>query len=115
MFVRKVSVVLFLVATLSSCSSSDDSFTITPSVNKEFPSGTVEDVIDAELVQSQEIASKVVGLPISEATNYVESFDGRSVRIVREDSESYAVTMDYSVTRINIEVDKGIVSKAFVG
>jgi len=38
-----------------------------------------------------------------------------TARVVRRDDESYAVTQDYSLSRINLEIDNGIVTKIWIG
>jgi hypothetical protein len=40
---------------------------------------------------------------------------GRPWRIVREDDETFPVTMDYVAERINFEIDDGTVTKATFG
>jgi len=40
---------------------------------------------------------------------------GYTVRVTREDDESYAMTMDYRTDRINIELDGGRVTRAYIG
>jgi hypothetical protein len=38
-----------------------------------------------------------------------------TARVVRRDGESYAITEDYSLSRINLEIDNGIVTKTYIG
>jgi hypothetical protein len=38
-----------------------------------------------------------------------------NVRVAREDGESFALTCDYVVTRLNVEIEKGVVVKAWMG
>lgn len=41
--------------------------------------------------------------------------NGYSVRVTREDETNYAITMDFRLDRINLELDKGIITKCGVG
>jgi hypothetical protein len=36
-------------------------------------------------------------------------------RVVRRDDESYPMTMDYRINRINLEIDNGLVTKTSIG
>jgi hypothetical protein len=38
-----------------------------------------------------------------------------TARVVRRDDENFAVTMDYRINRINLEIDNGLVTKTFIG
>ena len=40
---------------------------------------------------------------------------GISSRILREDGNSFMTTMDYDPTRINVEIDKGSITKIKLG
>lgn len=63
-----------------------------------------QDVVDAALVgltkeQAEEVAAEA----------------GYSVRVTIEDGQMFPMTMDYRTDRINIEVENGVVTRAFVG
>lgn len=53
----------------------------------------------------------------AEAIQTIEgvSSEQLSVRITRRDGENYAMTMDYRIDRINLEIDNGIVTKSSIG
>ncbi len=55
--------------------------------------------------------SAYIGLELSE----VETMAGQGARIVRIDSEWFAVTQDYVADRLNFEIDNGFVSKVTLG
>jgi hypothetical protein len=40
---------------------------------------------------------------------------GYKVRITREDSNTYVITMDLRFDRINLEIDKGLITKCDIG
>ncbi len=46
---------------------------------------------------------------------YCAAFEGLQYRVAARDGEYYALTMDYSPTRINVEIQKEIVTKINVG
>ncbi len=46
---------------------------------------------------------------------YCAAFEGLQYRVAARDGEFYALTMDYSPTRINVEIQKEIVTKINVG
>ena len=63
------------------------------------------------------VAKEVIGKTESESISLIEgvSSEKLSARVVRRDDENYAVTMDYRLDRINLEIDGGLVTKAYVG
>jgi heat shock protein HslJ len=63
---------------------------------------------------TQQMAADVVGLPEAEAQAAVEGA-GLTFRVVSRDGESFAVTDDYSLTRINVVVVDGAVTEATIG
>ena len=62
-------------------------------------------------------SNEVIGMTEAEAISTIEgvSSEQLSARVVRRDDENYAVTMDYRMNRINLEIDSGVVTKAFIG
>jgi len=46
---------------------------------------------------------------------YCAAFEGLAYRVAARDGEFYALTMDYSPTRINVEIEKEVVTKINVG
>jgi hypothetical protein len=63
------------------------------------------------------VSNEVIGMTEAEAISTIEgvSSEQLSARVVRRDDENYAVTMDYRMNRINLEIDSGVVTKAFIG
>ena len=75
---------------------------------------------DMQLEPSQTaiaVADEVIGMSESEAIATIEGISSEQLtaRVVRRDDENYAITMDYRLNRINLEVDNGIVTKTFIG
>ena len=59
-------------------------------------------------------ANELLGLTEDEAVAYAES-QGWGVRIAARDGEQFALTMDYSPTRVNLTIEGGFVTYVFVG
>ena len=66
----------------------------------------------AKLVQ--ESVTNLVGKS-EKNVEYCAAFEGLAYRVAARDGEFYALTMDYSPTRINVEIEKDIVTKISVG
>ncbi len=63
------------------------------------------------------VAAEVIGMPEELAIQAIEGISSEQLtaRVVRRDDENYAVTEDYSLSRINLEIDSGIVTKTSIG
>lgn len=62
------------------------------------------------------LAEQVIGLSEQEAIQLIENKSGQiSYRIVKRDGESFPVTMDYRLDRINLEITQDVVTYAYVG
>lgn len=62
------------------------------------------------------LTEEVIGLTEEEAIELIENKSGQIVyRIVKRDGESFPVTMDYRLDRINLEITQGVVTYAYVG
>jgi hypothetical protein len=59
-------------------------------------------------VETKLIACQLVGMTKAEAIAYIETFD-LAYRIAMEDGESFALTEDYTDSRINLEIVYGLV------
>lgn len=59
-------------------------------------------------------AATLVGMKKSEAISCIESMQG-IYRIAQEDGQSFALTKDYKVDRVDLTILKGVVSKVSVG
>ena len=64
--------------------------------------------------ETSALADSLIGMSEQDAVAKVEA-TGRVIRIGRRDKETFALTMDYSPTRINIEVDNGKVTSVNIG
>lgn len=63
---------------------------------------------------SNELLESLIGLTKEEGTKVCLDNDYK-VRITREDSNNYVTTMDLRFDRINLELDKGIITKCDIG
>ena len=70
--------------------------------------------LDAGVKKSQEVIASIINKPIGEALAIIKKAEVKH-RIVSEDGLSYAVTMDYSPSRINIVLINDIVQDATLG
>lgn len=63
------------------------------------------------------VSKAVVGMTEAEAVQTIKgvSSEKLSVRIARRDSENFVLTMDYRPSRINLEIDNNLVTKATIG
>lgn len=59
-------------------------------------------------VQTKIVACQVMGMTKAEAISYIES-KGLTHRIASEDGESFALTEDYTDSRINLDILVGLV------
>lgn len=66
----------------------------------------------AQLVNS--INQELVGKS-EQNVEYCANYEGLVYRVAAKDGEFFALTMDYSPTRINVEIEKNIVVKINVG
>lgn len=76
------------------------------------------DVPPSDVPMGEEIpldqANELLGLTEAEATAAAES-RGWAVRIAERDGEQFALTMDYSPTRVNLTIQDDLVTYVFVG
>lgn len=63
---------------------------------------------------SNELLESLIGLTKEEGTKVCLDNDYK-VRITREDSNNYVITMDLRFDRINLKLDKGIITKCDIG
>ena len=69
---------------------------------------TTPDQFSPKHVETKLIACQIVGMTKAEAIAFVEAAD-LSYRIASEDGESFALTEDYTDSRINLEIVYGLV------
>jgi hypothetical protein len=100
---------LLIPALLASCSNSQPNSIATSTTSPANPS-------EVPTMGSLE-PKAVIGMTEAEAVQTIEgvSSEKLSVRIARRDSENFVLTMDYSPSRINLEIDHNLVSKATIG
>jgi len=63
------------------------------------------------------VSQEAIGMTEEEAIQTIEGISSEQLtaRVVRRDDENFAVTMDYRINRINLEIDNGLVTKTFIG
>lgn len=111
--------VLVAVLALASCGgrggSADDDVVSTdnvdPDVSVSLPS---EQEWQDQYDQTEQFALTVVGMTEEQAIEAIEEA-GFVARVIARDGEFFAVTEDYSVTRINLVIVDGDVTEATVG
>jgi uncharacterized lipoprotein YajG len=66
---------------------------------------------------AQAVADEVIGMSEAEAIETIAEISSEALtsRIVRRDEESFMITMDYRLDRINLQIDDGIVTTTYVG
>ena len=60
------------------------------------------------------ILESLIGKSLNEA-NQLAGFNGFAIRVTREDSTNYMVTMDLRFDRINLQIDNGVVTSCSIG
>ena len=60
------------------------------------------------------ILESLIGKPLNEATQ-LAGFNGFAIRVTREDSTNYIITMDLRFDRINLQIDNGVVTSCNIG
>ena len=103
------------VVTLAACGGSMDdavsSDNSNPDVSVSFPT---EAEMQEQLERSEAFAATLIGMTEAEAIAAIEA-EGLIARVVARDGEYFMVTEDYSVSRINLEIEDDLVIEATVG
>lgn len=86
-------------------------FNPNPDVSVSIPT---EEEMQAQLERSEEFAATLIGLAEQDAIDAIEA-EGLVPRVIARDGEYYTVTEDYSVSRINLVTESGLVTEAAVG
>jgi hypothetical protein len=60
------------------------------------------------------LLNSLIGKTLDQA-NEMAGFSGFSIRVVKENGTPYMVTCDLQFTRINVEIENGIVIKNHIG
>ena len=107
---------LLILTACSATSSEQTTFDNCP--NLDLSTITVDDTsaqyMDEVAKLVQESTNELIGKS-EENVEYCAAFEGLAYRVAVRDGERYALTMDYSPTRINVEIEKDIVTKISVG
>ena len=107
---------LLILTACSATSSEQTTFENCP--NLDLSTITVDDTsaqyMDEVAKLVQESTNELIGKS-EKNVEYCAAFEGLAYRVVARDGEFYALTMDYSPTRINVEIEKDIVTKISVG
>lgn len=115
-------VIGFFVAALvvSGCAANDQGATQEPSTGVSATAMPTPQNSDFQFEPSPTVmtlSEEVIGMTEEEAIQAIEAVSGTEVtyRVARRDDENYALTMDYRIDRINLEIDNGIVTKTSIG
>ena len=108
--------VLTATLALTACSPQSSN----PEVTSSYLPAPTESGPEVELAPSdtaQAVADEVIGMSEAEAIETIAGISSEALtsRIVRRDEESFMITMDYRLDRINLEIDDGIVTTTYVG
>ena len=112
----KLSGALIAVLALTACSNQSPNDAVT-STNNPTPSSSFSDFPSESSATAVAVAAEVIGMTEEVAIQTIEGISSEQLtaRVVRRDDESYAVTEDYSLSRINLEIDNGLVTKTSIG
>jgi hypothetical protein len=112
----KLSGALISVLTLTACSNQSPNEAVSSTINPS-PSGSYSDFPSVPSATVVSLAAEVIGMTEELAIQTIEGISSEQLtaRVVRRDDENYAVTQDYSLSRINLEIDNGVVTKSSIG
>ena len=112
----KLSGALIIMLALTACSnqSPDDAIT---STNNPSPSASYSEFPTEPSPTALAVAAEVIGMTEEQAIQTIEGISSEQLtaRVVRRDDSNYAITEDFSFSRINLEIDNGIVTKTYIG
>lgn len=72
------------------------------------------DLMDAVAMETDRFGKDLIGMAEPEAIQCAEDA-GLTWRVYEQDGEQFALTMDYRAERVNVKIEKGIVTDAFSG
>jgi hypothetical protein len=108
-------VLVAAIVVLAACGGGPDEAVSTvnpdPDSSVSFPS---DEELQEQLVRSEAFAETLVGLTENDAIAAIVA-EGLVARVVARDGEYFMVTEDYSVSRINLEIENDRVTRATVG
>jgi ABC-type Fe3+-hydroxamate transport system substrate-binding protein len=114
----KLIIIGALAATLviSACSTQSSDSEVTSSAIPT-PESSGSDMQYEPSETAQAVAAEVIGMTEAEAISKIEGVSSEELtyRVTRRDDESYPMTMDYRLNRINLEIDNGLVTKTSIG
>lgn len=101
---------------LTGCSSQSPDAAVTSTTNPS-PNASYSDFPTEPSATAVAVAAEVIGMTEVLAIQTIEgnSVEQLTARVVRRDDSNYAITEDYSLSRINLEIDNGIVTKTYIG
>lgn len=101
---------------LTGCSSQDPDAAVTSTTNPS-PNASYSDFPTEPSATAVAVAAEVIGMTEVLAIQTIEGISAEQLtaRVVRRDDSNYAITEDYSLSRINLEIDNGIVTKTYIG
>ena len=71
-------------------------------------------MMDAVAEETDRFGKDLIGMAEAEAVVCVEEA-GLTWRVYEQDGEQFALTMDYRAERVNVKIEKGIVTDAYSG
>ena len=106
-------VVAMLVLTACSSQSPDTGVTSTAMPTPDSSSSDMQFEPSPTVIA---VSQDVIGMTEDQAIQTIEGISSEQLtaRVVRRDDENFAVTMDYRINRINLEIDNGLVTKTFI-
>ena len=112
----KLSGALIIMLALTACTNTSPDTGVT-STAMPTPQSSNSDIQFEPSPTVTAVAQEVIGMTEEDAIQTIEGISSEQLtaRVVRRDDESYAVTEDYSLSRINLEIDNGIVTKTSIG
>ena len=107
-------IVAMLALTACGSQSPDDAVTSTAMPAPESSSSDMQFEPSPTVIA---VSQDVIGMTEDQAIQTIEGISSEQLtaRVVRRDDENFAVTMDYRINRINLEIDNGLVTKTFIG
>ena len=107
-------VVAMLVLTACSSQSPDTGVTSTAMPTPDSSSSDMQFEPSPTVIA---VSQDVIGMTEDQAIQTIEGISSEQLtaRVVRRDDENFAVTMDYRINRINLEIDNGLVTKTSIG
>jgi hypothetical protein len=77
-------------------------------------SGMDPDLMDAVAMETDRFGKDLIGMAKADAIQCVEDA-GLTWRVYEQDGEQFALTMDYRAERVNVKIEKGIITDAYSG